>query len=65
MTFQEFSKNYLNISMESLLKNLFVPSSPIEPVICCLNLNETLLPRKLSIVPATVQAGSSLQYSTS
>ena len=37
----------------------FVPSFPVEPVISCFYLNETLLPVKLSR-PASVKPGSSV-----
>ena len=38
----------------------FVPSGSVSPVTFCLNLIEALLPRKSSIVPATVKVGSNL-----
>ena len=38
----------------------FVPSIPVEPVISCFYLNETLLPVKLSRLPASVKPGSSV-----
>ena len=44
MAFQEFSKNYLNISVDPLFQHFFVASFPVEPVIFCLDLNEALLP---------------------
>ena len=42
------------------ISTFFVPSSPVKPIIFCLNLNEVLLPGKLAILPAAVKAGLSL-----
>ena len=44
----------------TIIWTAFVPSSPVEPVIFCLNLNEALLPRNLARVPLLFEAGSSL-----
>ena len=54
--FQKVLK-YFNIT---IISTFFVPSSPIEPVIFCLNLNEALLPGKLTAAPVSFKAGSSL-----
>ena len=54
MEFQEFSKNYINISMGTLFEQLFYHH------FFCLNLNEALLSGKLSRVLALVKDGSSL-----
>ena len=51
--FQKVLK-YFNIT---IISTFFVPSSPIEPVIFCLNLNEALLPGKLARAPRTFKAG--------
>ena len=48
---------YLN---GTIILTSFVPSSPVKPVIFVCNLNETLLPGKLSRAPVSVKAGSSL-----
>ena len=54
--FQKVLK-YFNIT---IISTFFVPSSPVEPVIFCLNLNEALLPGKLTAAPVSFKAGSSL-----
>ena len=54
--FQKVLK-YFNIT---IISTFFVPSSPIEPVIFYLNLNEALLPGKLTVAPVSFKAGSSL-----
>ena len=48
---------YFNITF---ISTFFVPSSPVEPVIFCLNLNEAQLPGKLKVAPVSFKAGSSL-----
>ena len=60
MAFQESSKSYLNYINGTIIWTAFVPLSPIEPAIFCLNLNEALLLGKLAKVPALVKTGSSL-----
>ena len=56
---RDFQKLLKHFNGAIILK-FFVLSSLVEPVIFCLNLNEALLPGKLSRVPASVKAGSSL-----
>ena len=49
--------------LQKLLKyshGTIISTSPVKPINFCLNLNEPLLPRKLSRTPASVKAGSSL-----
>ena len=43
----------------TIILTIFVKLFPVEPVIFCLNLNESLLSGTLSAAPASVRAGSS------
>ena len=53
--FQKLFKYFNGI----IISTFFVPQSNVDPVIFCLNLNEALLPEKLSREPAVFKAGSS------
>ena len=44
----------------TIILTAFVSSSPVEPVIFCLYLNEALLPGKLARAPSSAKTGSSL-----
>ena len=57
MEFQDFSKitSYFNGILTA-----FVTWFPVIPVTFCLNLNKALIRRKLSRVPGSVKASSSL-----
>ena len=59
MTFQEFSKKLLKYFNGTIILTASIPSSPVEPVIFCLNLNETLLLGKLARMTASFKFGSS------
>ena len=54
-------QNLLKYFNVTIIWTASVPSSPAEPVIFCLYLNETLLPGKLARAPAAFKAGSSPQ----
>ena len=53
-------QKFLKYFSGTIILTAYVPSSPVEPVIFCLNLNEALLPGKLVRAPASFKAGSSL-----
>ena len=61
MAFQESSKSYLNYINGTITWTAFVPLSPIEPAIFCLNLNEALSSAvEKSAIASSVKTGSSL-----
>ena len=57
-----FLQKLLKYFNGAIILTFFVPLFPVEPVIFCLNLNETLFPGKLARATASFKAGSSLLY---
>ena len=53
-------QNLLKYFNGTIISTFLVTSSPVEPVIFCLNLNKALLLGKLARVPSSFKAGSSL-----
>ena len=60
--FSRVLKNLLHYFNSTIILRAFVPSSPVESIAFCLNLNEALLLAgcKLRLMPALVKGGSSL-----
>ena len=54
MAFQWFSRTCLDVLLVPFF-DIFISSFSVWPVVFCLNLNEELLPGKLSIMPASIK----------
>ena len=53
-------QKFLKYFNGSIICTTFVPSSPVEPIIFYLNVNEALLPGKLAIAPSSAKTDLSL-----